>query len=335
MMRRRYRVRPRLVLSFVVLVVLAVLVPRILAHHAPGGSPSRPTHPATRPASQPSSAPPVVATGSWHRAAWTLSAPARGQAATVGDGDLILAGGLDSASSSTVQAYGPNRIAVSLPTAVHDAGAVVTGGDLIVFGGGTVAPTATVQAVPLAGGSVLTPAALPQPLADLTAVTVAGRVYLVGGYSGTVYSDKVFQWSAGQALSVAAVLPVGLRYAAITVDGSQIVVAGGRTPTGESAAVYAVNPVTGHVSTWPSLPTPLAYAGAAVLSGRLWVVGGQTPSGNSAATYVYDASTRTWKSGPSLPLATTDGTLTAFHGKLWYAGGQTAQGITATVWEFP
>ena len=331
----RYRFRPRLVLSFLVLLGLVVLVPRILARHAPGRAPAPPPHHTTHPTSPATSAPPVVAAGSWHRAAWTLSAPARGQAATVGDGDLILAGGLNAASSSTVQAYGPNRIAVSLPTAVHDAGAVVTGGDLMVFGGGTVAPTATVQAVPLAGGSILSPVALSQPLADLTAVTLAGRVYLVGGYSGTVYNDKVFQWTAGQALSVAAVLPVGLRYAAITVDGPQIVVAGGRTPTGESAAVYAVNPVTGHVSTWPSLPTPLAYAGAAVLSGHLWVVGGQTTTGNSAAAYVYDAATKNWHTGPSLPLATTDGTLTAFHHKLWYAGGQTAQGMTATVWEFP
>lgn len=332
MMRKRYRFRPRLVLSFVVLLVLVVLVPRILAHHAPGQPPS---HHAAQPPSQPHGAPPVVAAGSWHRAAWTLSAPARGLAATVGDGDLILAGGLNTASSSAVQAYGPNRIAVSLPTAVHDAGAVVTGGDLLVFGGGTVAPTSMVQAVPLAGGSVLSPASLSEPLADLTAVTVGGHVYLVGGYTGSVYNDKVFQWTAGQALSVAAVLPVGIRYAAITVDGSQIIVAGGRTPTGESAAVYAVNPATGRVSTWPSLPTPLAYAGAAVLSGHLWVVGGQTTSGNSAASYVYDAATRTWQTGPSLPLATTDGTLTAFHSKLWYAGGQTAQGMTATVWEFP
>lgn len=334
-MRRRYRFRPRLLLSIVVVLVLVGVLPRILAHRAPATPSAAPSPHVGKSAAAPPSAP-LIEAGSWHRAAWSLSAPARGQAATVGDGDLILAGGLDATSSSTVQAYGPNRIAVSLPTPVHDAGAVVTGGDLILFGGGTVAPVSTVQAVPLAGGgTVLSPAPLSEPLSDLTAVTVAGRIYLVGGYTGTVYNDKVFQWTAGQALSVAAVLPVGLRYAAITVDGSQIVVAGGRTPTGESAAVYAVNPVTGQVSTWPSLPTPLAYAGAAVLSGRLWVVGGQTPSGNSAASYVYDAATKTWHPGPSLPLATTDGTLTAFHGKLWYAGGQTAQGITAAVWEFP
>ena len=332
-MRRRYRFRPRLVLSLVVLLALVALLARFLGHHAPGRP--APSHPVAKSPSHPHSVASAVPAGSWHRAKWTVSAASRGLAATVGDGDLILAGGLNTASSSTVQAYGPNRISVSLPTAVHDAGTVVAGGDLIVFGGGTTAPTATVQAVPLGGGSVLSPAPLPEPLADLTAVTVNGRVYLVGGYTGTVYNDKVFQWTAGQGVSVVAALPVGLRYAATTVDGSEIIVAGGRTPTGESAAVYAVNPATGHVSTWPSLPTPLAYAGAAVLSGHLWVVGGQTASGNSAASYVYDAATRTWKAGPPLPVATTDGTLTAFNGSLWYAGGQTAQGVTATVWEFP
>ncbi len=335
-MRRRYRFRPRLMLSVAILVLVVIVAARLAGRHhtsvAPGSTP-RTTAPAAH--THGSQAPAAVPAGSWHRAAWTLRAPARGQAATVGHGDLILAGGLDASSSSIVQGYGPHRVSASLPIAVHDAGAAVAGGDLIVFGGGTVAPTSTVQAVPLSGGSVLSPAPLSQPLADLTAVTLGGHVYLVAGYTGTVYSDKVLSWTAGQPLSVAAVLPVGLRYAAVTVDGPDIIVAGGRTPTGESAAVYAVNPATGHVATWPPLPTPLAYAGAAVLSGRLWVVGGQTSSGSSAASYVYDAATRTWHTGPSLPLATTDGTLSAFAGKLWYAGGQTAQGITATVWEFP
>lgn len=328
--RFRYRVRPRLILILgVALAITALLVTRGHQRHL------TPTT-APRPSAARTAAPPVATlptTLAWHRASWSLTTPARGQAAVVGGGDLLLVGGLGGSSLGTVQVYGPHQLKLFLPDPVHDAGAVVQHGDLLVFGGGSAGPTPVIQAVPLPGGTIESPGPLPEPLADLTAVTIKDQVYLVGGYTGPTYNQNIYRWQATAPLAVAAVLPVGLRYAAVTVDGSSIIVAGGLTPSGLSAAVYAVNPASGLVTPWPSLPTALAYAAAAVYQGHVWVVGGQTTRGASARAFWYDPAQHMWVAGPSLPVATMDGTLTRFAHRLWYAGGETAAGTTAAVWE--
>ena len=161
--------------------------------------------------------------------------------------DLLIAGGLTvrGTSTATVRRLNPatgsttrmGRLAV--PT--HDAAGATVGGRTFVFGGGEQASVATVQEVtgPAARaraattpGSPMVTGRLPRPRSDLTAVTQGGTTYLLGGYDGTTYDATVLATPDGRRFTVAARLPVPVRYPAVAVLGRQIWVFGGQTSHG-------------------------------------------------------------------------------------------------------
>lgn len=195
--------------------------------------------------------------------------------------NLTVLGGLDAADQSTARVLGfdPNTGTVTvrghLARATHDAAGAVLGGRDVVFGGGTVASTPTVQdwrAGP--GGTVI--GHLPTPRSDLSAVTVGGTAYLVGGYTGSRWSPTVLATRDGTRFRVVAHLPVPVRYAAVAASAGRIVVAGGVNRDGKDVrAVQEVNLATGRAAVVGRLPRPLAYAAALALGGRVYVAGGQ------------------------------------------------------------
>jgi hypothetical protein len=325
-MRRRRRLRPRFFLVLIVIlgVILVVGRPHSTADHPPPLAQGLTTAHRPRKASRP-----------WHWVrAGTLPAPTEGLTATVGAGDLLAIGGYAPGGSvTTVTAIGPTPLRLSLPTPVHDAASAVLGDTLYVFGGGSTVAIPTVQAIAL-GATPASPARpLPEPLSDLGAVTHAGYVYLVGGYTGSAWSNQVWRWTPRQGISALTTLPTGLRYAGVAWYDGRIIVAGGLAPgSAYSDAVYAIDPGTGHVTRWPPLPVSVAYPGLAVLDGRLYLAGGLTVSGPTDAVWEYDPHQRTWVAAPALPVGTYYGALVAYGGHLWYLGGRTPSGLTATVW---
>jgi hypothetical protein len=322
----RYRVRPRLFLFIgVVLAILVVLL-------WPRGR-----HPAAPPSAHRSSPPPVAQSHfkvpklGWY-AGTTQPQPAEGLSAVTAAGDLIAVGGSNGTSSSTsITAFGPAPLAISLPTGVHDASAVVTQSTLYVLGGGSAVPISTVQAVSLTGQNVPAPPALPTPISDAASLTTPHGFVLVGGYTGSSYLDTVSTWTPGH-LTVLAHLPIGVRYAAAAWYNGSLIVAGGLTAQGVAANVYAVNLKNGHVSAWPSLPHPVYHAEMAVFGGDLMLVGGEVNGNATDATWVYDPVQKTWVAGPNLPTPTADGALQVYNGQLWYLGGFGAGGPTPNVW---
>jgi hypothetical protein len=194
---------------------------------------------------------------------------------------LLLAGGLTSRPASTSAVLrldpvtGQTRPAGRLSVATHDAGGAVIAGRAFVFGGGSASSIATVQAAvtdaawPVAGQ-------LPRVRSDLGAVTVGGRAYLVGGYDGSSYDASVLATSDGRGFTVAARLPVPVRYPAVAALGSRIWVFGGQTPSGLTNVIQQVDTATGKATVAGRLPTPLAHAAGFTLGGRLYVAGGQT-----------------------------------------------------------
>ena len=324
--RSRYRIRPRL---FVFAAVVAALLvygfwPR---PSRPVAVPPTPvSHPPTRTVA-PFTPPPVA----WY-AGHVLPGPAQGLSATTAAGDLIAVGGFDGTSSSTaITAFGPAPLVVSLPVAVHDAAAVVMHATLYVLGGGTAVPTAAVQAVSLDGQSAGSPPPLPTPIADAAGVRTPDGFVLSGGYTGSTYLNSVSVWTPGR-LTPRAHLPTGVRYAASAWYAGSLIVAGGLTPAGPTAHVYAVNLKTGRVTTWPSLPHPVYHAAMAVYRGDLLLVGGTVNGSPSGNTFVYDPHNRTWVAGPALPTPTADGALAVYNGQLWYLGGYNTGGPTSDVW---
>ncbi len=83
---------------------------------------------------------------------------------------------------------------------------------------------------------------LDEPLSDLGAATVAGKTYLVGGYTGAKYATAILRVGRGNRTTTVARLPVGLRYPGVATLGGKIYVAGGVISSGESRAVYEFDP---------------------------------------------------------------------------------------------
>lgn len=194
---------------------------------------------------------------------------------------LMIAGGLTSASSTTSAVRllnpetGQTRVAGRLAVATHDAGGALLGSRPFVFGGGSVSSTGAVQSG-RPGRALVTAGRLPGVRSDLSAVTLGGRAYLVGGYSGTRYYSAVLATADGRRFRVAARLPVPVRYPAVAALGSRIWVFGGQTPSGITSTIQRVDPASGQATVVGQLPAPLAHATGFTLGGRVFVAGGQT-----------------------------------------------------------
>jgi hypothetical protein len=259
-------------------------------------------------------------------APYQLPAPVTRAVALPGAGHgLLIAGGLTAQSATTSAvtllnpATGQTRRAGRLAAPTHDAGGAVLGGKPFVFGGGSAASIDTVQSG--TGKSWAASGHLPGARSDLSAVTVGGRAYLVGGYDGSTWDAGVLATSDGTRFTVAARLPVPVRYPAVAALGSRIWVFGGQTPSGITDVIQQIDTATGKASVAGRLPTPTAHASGFTLGGRIFVAGGQTaqPAG---------------KSGVASPSATlrTSGTILQYRPP---PGQATRGGSTATAGRLP
>ena len=124
---------------------------------------------------------------------------------------------------------------------------------------------------------------LPQPASDVSAAVIAGKAYVVGGFTGTRWLNTILAWRPGTAPRVVARLPVALRYAAVTSAGGRLLIAGGSTPNGTaSRVVLAFDPARRTLKAIAELPAPLTHAAAATLNGLAYVIGGRGATTGSA-----------------------------------------------------
>lgn len=214
---------------------------------------------------------------------------------------LMIAGGLTSASTTTAAIRllnpqtGQTRRAGRLAVATHDAAGALLGSRPFVFGGGSLSSTDAVQSG-RPGQALSTAGRLPGVRSDLSAVTLAGRAYLVGGYNGASYDSAVLATVDGRRFRVAARLPVPVRYPAVAALGSRIWVFGGQTRSGVTSVIQRVDPATGKATVVGQLPAPLAHAAGFTLGSRIFIAGGQTaPSAGRSGT-----------ASPSARLSTSD-----------------------------
>ncbi len=213
---------------------------------------------------------------------------------------LMIAGGLTGGSATTGAVTvlnpvtGQTRQDGRLTVPTHDAAGAMLGSTPFVFGGGSAASTAAVQSGQ-PGPAWTAPGRLPALRSDLSAVTVGGKAYLIGGYDGARYSPDVLATADGKRFSVAARLPVPVRYAAVAALGAQIWVFGGQTPAGITDAIQRIDLRTGRAAVAGRLPAPLTAAAGFTLDGRIYLAGGQTAP----------ASGRPGVASPSAPLTTS------------------------------
>jgi hypothetical protein len=269
-----------------------------------------------------------------------LPAPLRDPAAVgLGSGRFVLIGGLDSADVSSAEitvadAHGVLRQG-TLPLAQHDAQGALLNGLVYVFGGGAASELDHIVSYDPANGSVGAAGSLPRAQSDVAVTASDGTAYIVGGYDGTAWLTTILAWRPGEPARVVGQLPVGLRYAAASSVGGQIIIAGGSTPAGASDAVLRFDPATGRVSRIGRLPAPTTHATAATVGGFVYVVGGRGDDLSSQRADVLSIDPRTGRVRPAgrLPMALSDSAVLPIGDGLLVAGGLSPSGTQTAVAE--
>jgi hypothetical protein len=270
-------------------------------------------------------------------AALSLPVPVEREVAVADGRTIVIVGGLDATSSSTsgVFSLDPATHALtrlgSVPQPFHDAAGAVIGRSVYVFGGGAATSSSAVQRFDLATrrGSVVSH--LPHPLSDVVSATVDGAVYLVGGYDGHMPRPEIYRTTDGRHFTIAAMLPIGLRYPGVAAVGNRIFIAGGTAASGASARVFLFDTTTRAVRPLGTLPAPSSGAEAFAAGGLVYIAGGINRAGAvSGAVTAIDARTcRIGVVGGSMPVHNAPAV--AMRAAVYVVGGATSAGATGTV----
>ncbi|WP_407676339.1 S8 family serine peptidase [Plantactinospora alkalitolerans] len=194
----------------------------------------------------------------------------------------------------------------------------------IAYGAGT----DTVAAAPLIDEAWTRVANAPASVFDNSAVTLGGKVYSIGGGSGTgnerktwVYDPAVNTWAALPDMPTARSKP-----AVAALNGRIYALGGWGTGSTPVATVDVFNPATGTWSTLPGVtnPEPRAAAAFAVAGGKLYVVGGCADnecSTDSADATTFDPLTNRFGSVADYPQGASWMSCGGIGGKVYCAGG--------------
>ena len=240
---------------------------------------------------------------------------AKSAAVALPSGRVLVLGGT---GSDAILAGPPSRLRVigHLPAPTHDAAAAFDGGSVTLYGGGETVSVPTIVRVNPATGGAGRMRPLDEPLSDLGAATVAGKTYLVGGYTGAKHATAILRVDRGNRTTTVARLPVGLRYPGVATLGGKIYVAGGVIPSGESRAVYEFDPRSRRVRSVAMLPAPEAHAALAALDGDLFLIGG-------SSVLRIDPRTGSVSRVARLPHKLADANAVSVRGRIVFLGGGT------------
>lgn len=262
---------------------------------------------------------------------WTLPTPvSRPVVVPDGHGFLIL-GGLASGDVSTSRIVqvdpttGRAQFAGRLALAVHDSAGAFLGGRALVFGGGSYHTVSAVQA--WTGTSTTTVGHLPDARSDLSAWTLGGTAYIVGGFDGTTMSPDILATSDGVTFRSVAQLVVPVRYAAVAGSGHTLWVVGGVLSTSEGGraetdAIQKVDLATGQVSVVGHLPQAMGHATALTIDGAVFVVGGRSGTVPSSTIWRVDPASGAVREAGQLPTALSDAGSVVVDGVGYLVGGE-------------
>ena len=275
-----------------------------------------------------------------HALTWHLPEPVAREAVVAdlrGGHRVVVAGGLVAGDVSTSSAYtldldsGRTTKLPDLPVPVHDVAGARAGHDELVLGGGNASEQDLVQRLDDRRGWREDPP-LPQPRSDLSAVTVHGRVVVVGGYDGAAPAlGSVLERSPQRGWRVLAELPVSVRYAAVVACDGAVWVFGGERDGVMVDAVQRIDPDSGAARVVGHLPHAIGHASAVVFDGHVLLVGGRTgPDRLTSAMWWFDPSRGTFTRAGALPTPLADSAVVADTGSAYLVGGETP-GLSARV----
>ena len=168
----------------------------------------------------------------------------------------------------------------------------------------------------------------PRPLSDLSAVSVGGTVYLIGGYDGVSPQRTIYSTRDGVRFRTVAAMPQGLRYAAAAAWGSKVIVAGGVTANGLSRRILSFDPNTGRVRTIGRLPAAVGHAVALSLGGLVFVLGGANEAGTPRRDVIaIDPRTGSAERAGRLPAPVADAAAVVLGSQAWIFGGARSNAV--------
>jgi hypothetical protein len=266
-------------------------------------------------------------------ATWRLPAPRSREVAVAGPGGLVIAGGLSSAhvSTSTVWTLSTNGRAVqtgSLAVAVHDATGLVVNRTPFVIAGGNTTTVGDVQVLPQSGTARVV-GQLPQPRSDLSAASIEGAGYVLGGFDGTTSLSEILRTSDGRHYEPFAQLRLTVRYAAVagvvSPAGDQLLVFGGEHDGVPIDDVQDVDLRTGRTRIVGHLPAPLAHEAAFDLGDTVWLAGGRSHDQLQSRIWRWDPARRRVVAAGRLPYAVADAGVAVAGSSAYIVGGETPE----------
>jgi hypothetical protein len=200
---------------------------------------------------------------------------------------LVVVGGIGSTSVLAGKA-GKNLTAVAeLPKALAAPEVFTLGTSVYALGGEQeTTPTAQILRLDLTKGRAVPDGTFEEPLAEAGVVTNGKSVLFVGGWTGQKYATAILKFVPPGTSQLIARLPEGLRSPAVVLLGQTLYIAGGRTETGLSRKVYAVDLSNGKVSVFGTLPQGVEQAAMVASTGGIFVIGGKNASGQPVSDVV-------------------------------------------------
>ncbi|HEU4450894.1 MAG TPA: kelch repeat-containing protein [Gaiellaceae bacterium] len=177
--------------------------------------------------------------------------------------------------------------------------------------------------------------AMSQRRSYIAAEEIGGLIYAAGGMVGETgrplgvlqrYDPREDSWTTLTRL------PEPTRAAAAAAVDGILYVAGGTTPGGNTAALWAYDPAADEWTGRAPMPAARFNHAALALDGKVWVLGGFLEGRERRDVFVYDPATDSWSEGPPLPFPNHAFDAVAFRGEIWMIGGLRGEEKLPDVW---
>ncbi len=184
-----------------------------------------------------------------------------------------------------------------------------------------------------------TRAPLPKGLHHAAAATVGNRLYVVGGFTASLFSiwqpiASVYVYQPETDTWVArAPMPTPRGALAVAEYEGKLFAIGGYDGGGNSAAVEVYDPGSNSWSARRALPTPRDHLAAATVGQKIYAIGGRLNrdySRNLAVTESYDPAADRWAPVADLPTPRSGITAGVIRRKIYVLGGEAPEGTFRT-----
>jgi hypothetical protein len=160
-------------------------------------------------------------------------------------------------------------------------------------------------------------------LVSHTTLVFNNKMWVIGGYDGSAFSDKCYSSIDGINWISIGILPIGIQQHSSVVFNDKMWVIGGYTSSDSRKVYSSSDGITWTESGTDALPVATKGHSSIVFNNKMWVIGGMITAG-ALSRKVYSSSDGiTWtESGTdALPVGTFIHSSIVFNGKMWLVGG--------------